>query len=91
MPEINFSVRLPDGETMECYSPSTVVREHFHTGEIMPMNEFVQRSRVALTAASERVNAKFGFYCTSASAQLQEILERTRPYPENSTVEILSI
>jgi uncharacterized repeat protein (TIGR04042 family) len=46
---------------------------------------------VALTAASERVNAKFGFYCTSASAQLQEILERTRPYPENSTVEILSI
>ena len=91
MPEINFTVRLPDGETMDCYSPSTIVHEHFRVGEAMPMSEFVRRSRAALAAASERVRARYGFYCNSAAAQLETILERSRAYPESAEVKIISI
>jgi uncharacterized repeat protein (TIGR04042 family) len=91
MPEITFTVRLPDGAKMECYSPSTIVRDYFHTGEVMPMNEFVNRSKTALNEASERVKAKYGFACSSAMAQLHKILETNQRYPEGGEVEIVSI
>lgn len=88
---MTFIVRLPDGAKMECYSPSTIVRDYFRTGEIMPMNEFVNRSKSALTQASDRVKAKYGFACSSAMAQLNKILETDQRYPEGGEVEIVSI
>lgn len=91
MPEITFTVRLPDGAKMECYSPSTVVRKYFRTGESMPMNEFVSRSKTALNEASDRVKAKYGFSCSSAMSQLSQILETNQRYPEGGEVEIVSI
>jgi uncharacterized repeat protein (TIGR04042 family) len=91
MPEITFIVRLPDGVKMECYSPSTIVRDYFRAGESMPMIEFVNRSKSALNQASERVKAKYGFECSSAMAQINRILETNQRYPEGGQVEILSI
>ncbi len=91
MPEITFIVRLPDGAKMECYSPSTIVRKYFQTGEILPMNEFVNRSKTALNEASDRVKAEYGFACSSAMAQLNQILEINQCYPEGGEVEIVSI
>jgi len=44
----------------------TVVHRYFAAGEEMPVAEFLQRSRAALAAASERVRAKFGYSCSSA-------------------------
>jgi uncharacterized repeat protein (TIGR04042 family) len=91
MPEIIFTIELPDGVKRECYSPSTVVLNHFHQGEEMSVAEFVVRSRQAFAAASERVRAKFGFACSSAAAQLAEIEDWTRAYASDSTVRILHI
>ncbi len=76
MPEMTFSVRWPDESVSHCYSPSLVVKEHLAVGQSYPLADFVDRARTALTIASDRVRAKYGFACTSAAAQLDEI-ERT--------------
>ena len=91
MPEVFFTVELPDGATKECYSPSSVVRHYFVKGEEMPVMEFVRRSRHALAEASERVRAKFGFGCSSAAAQLSEIERWSRSYTHDAVIRIISI
>ena len=91
MPEVTFTIQLPDGETRECYSPSTVVRDYFGPGEEMPAAEFLERSRKALGEASERVRAKYGFGCASAAAQLASIEEWVRDSPGGGVVRILHI
>ncbi len=91
MPEVLFTIELPDGATKQCYSPSSVVREYFAEGEAMPVAEFRDRSRKALAEASERVRAKFGFSCSSAASQLAEIERFTRAFPGDQIVRILSI
>jgi uncharacterized repeat protein (TIGR04042 family) len=57
----------------------------------MPVTEFVTRSRKAFSEASERVRARFGFYCSSASAQLADIERWTLEYPDNATIRIIHI
>ena len=73
MPEMLFHVRWPDQTETACYSPSLVVREHLTPGQPYAVAEFVNRSREALTIASERVRAKYGFACSSALDQLARI------------------
>jgi len=73
MPELRFSVRWPDGSVDECYSPSTVVKEHLQAGADYPLAEFLARSRAALHGASERVRARYGYSCSSAMEQLARI------------------
>jgi uncharacterized repeat protein (TIGR04042 family) len=75
MPEMRFRVRWPDDSIMNCYSPSLVIKKFFNVGQAYPLDEFVRRSREALTIASERVKEKFGFYCTGATGQLAQIEE----------------
>ena len=91
MPEVLFTIKLPDGVTKECYSPSSVVRNYFAEGEEMPVSEFLARSRQALAEASERVRAKFGFSCSSAANQLEEIELLTRNYSPDGIVRILHV
>jgi uncharacterized repeat protein (TIGR04042 family) len=91
MPEVIFTVELPDGATKECYSPSSIVRTYFAQGEEMPLAEFVRRSRKALAEASERVRAKFGFGCSSAAGQLGEIEDWSRSYTQDAVIRIVSI
>jgi uncharacterized repeat protein (TIGR04042 family) len=91
MPEVFFTVQLPDGVSKDCYSPSSIVRRYFASGEEMPVTEFLTRSRKAFGEASERVRARFGFYCSSASAQLADIERWTREYPNNATIRIIHI
>ncbi|MEV4596461.1 MSMEG_0570 family nitrogen starvation response protein [Amycolatopsis sp. NPDC049253] len=80
MPEVVFRVRWPDSSVQRCYSPSTVVEQHFAAGEAYPVAEFVERSRAALTLASERVLAQFGFPCSRAAAQLADIERRAETF-----------
>jgi uncharacterized repeat protein (TIGR04042 family) len=91
MPEIVFTIQLPDGMTKECYSPSSVVRKHFQPDEEMSVAEFLARSRLAFAAARDRVRAKFGFACSSAAAQLASIEDWTRSYASDATIRILQI
>jgi len=76
MPEMRFVVVWPDGEKEQCYSPSLVIKDYFAEGEAYPIEVFMERSRTALTIASERVRAKYGHSCSLALGQLSR-LERT--------------
>lgn len=73
MPEMTFTVRWPDGSTQRCYSPSLVMHDYLTPGSDYAIPDFVERSRAALTEASDRVRAKYGFACSSAAATLHEI------------------
>jgi uncharacterized repeat protein (TIGR04042 family) len=76
MPEIRFQIQWPDGSQDLCYSPSLVVKEYFTPGADYDLADFAQRSRTALTIASDRVHAKFGFPCSLALNQLQKIEDK---------------
>lgn len=73
MPEMRFRIRWPDGSSETCYSPSLVIKDHFSIGAAYPLADFLERSRVALGIASERVKAKWGVPCRRAIAQLARI------------------
>ncbi len=91
MPEVTFTVRLPDGDFRYCYSPSTIVKTYFEKGEVMPASDFIEKSRKALTEASERVREKFGFSCTAASASLADIEQWAGDLPPATPLTILHI
>lgn len=82
MPAVQFFIRWPDGKEDKCYSPSTVIREYFKPGDKMPLSEFVQRSEAGLTNASERVAARYGYFCSSASDQLQLIRQQAESFDD---------
>jgi uncharacterized repeat protein (TIGR04042 family) len=73
MPEMRFRIRWPDGSSETCYSPSLVIKDYFSVGTAYPLADFLERSRVALGIASERVKAKYGMCCRRAMAQLARI------------------
>ena len=73
MPETYWTVRWPDGTEERLYSPSSVVAELFTPGETYPLDDFLTRARIAMERASNRVEKKFGFACSSAMAQLDAI------------------
>ncbi|MBW4023018.1 MAG: MSMEG_0570 family nitrogen starvation response protein [Proteobacteria bacterium] len=82
MPEITFDIRWPDDTSESCYSPSLVVREHLAVGACYPLPEFLARCRTALTIASDRVQAKYGFPCARAQSQLQRIEARATGFAD---------
>jgi len=88
MPEMTFEVRWPDGQVTDCYSPSLVMHDFLTAGESYPLADFVARSTTALGVASERVQAKYGFACTSALQQEAEIRELAAAQP-GGVVEVL--
>lgn len=91
MPETRFTVCWPDGQVDECYSPSTVVSEFLEPNTSYPLEDFLARCRIALERASLRVEAKFGFRCTSADAQLSEIERKASSFATPANVTCISI
>jgi uncharacterized repeat protein (TIGR04042 family) len=73
MPEMTFRVRWPDGAIESCYSPSLVVKDFLQPRQTYPLADFLARSRSALSIASDRVEAKYGFRCSRALRQLARI------------------
>lgn len=90
MPEMRFLVRWPDGREQSCYSPSLVMHDYLQTGTEYTVDEFVERTSQALTAASDRVLATFGMRCTSAAQQIEEIHDVSAAYPTGA-VRVLSM
>jgi uncharacterized repeat protein (TIGR04042 family) len=88
VPEVLFTVRWPDDSTDECYSPSLVVEEFFEPGVNYPLDAFVDLSRQALTEASQRVRARYGFLCSRAEAQLSEIERRAGEFQQTGDVTV---
>lgn len=73
MPELRFRITWPDGSRETCYSPSTVIRDHFQAGLEYPMPDFLARCRAGLNAASDRVRLLYGVPCALALGQLARI------------------
>ncbi|MEA5544555.1 MSMEG_0570 family nitrogen starvation response protein, partial [Limnoraphis robusta CCNP1324] len=73
MPSVAFTVRWPDGLVQECSSPSRSIERVLVAGAAYPVGEFVRRCDAALAEAEERVRARYGFACTAARGQAQEI------------------
>ncbi len=91
MPEVLFTLQLPDGEIKSCYSPSSIVRDYFKPGQEITAAEFLKSSREAFSKASERVRMKYGFACSAAAAQLDEIEEWGGKLAPESIIRILKI
>jgi putative flavoprotein involved in K+ transport len=93
MPETHFTLRWPDGFEERCYSPSSVIGELLSAGTSYPMKDFLHRTRIALVRASNRVEAKYGFACSSAMAQLDQIEARAATFDgqDDATVTCLNI
>lgn len=75
MPEMHFRVKWPSGKVEDCYSPSYIVEEYLAEGAEYDVADFVTRVRTALSIASERVLARYGFECSSALDQLRAVEE----------------
>lgn len=93
MPEMHFRVKWPNGHTEDCYSPSYIVEEHLNEGAEYEVDDFVARVRTALSIASERVFAKYGFECSSAIDQLRAVEETAsslEPTARSGKVAVLS-
>ena len=91
MPEMTFQVRWPDGRTQRCYSPSLVMHDYLTVGAEYTVADFVDRSNTALTEASERVRAKFGFACTSAAETNARIVSAAAHFDPTATVTVVSM
>ena len=91
MPETFFKVRWTSGETSDCYSPSTVVREFFQAGQELTVDNFVKVSGEALSQASERVRSKYGYACSSAMDQLRPIRLMAGGFQGSEIVRIIRV
>ena len=91
MPEINFKIQWSDGTQQTCYSPSLVVKQYFNPGEIYSLTEFVEKSRTALNIASDRVKKAYGFPCSRALGQLQQIESKAAEYQNLPEPKVLFI
>lgn len=80
MPEMRFVIAWPDGREETCYSPSLVIRDYFEEGQTYPIRDFLDRSRRALSIASDRVEAKYGYPCSLARGQLARIEDAASPF-----------
>ena len=88
MPEMRFRIRWPDGRLETCYSPSLVIKDYFVPGESYGLSEFLDRSRTALSIASERVRAKYGRPCPRALGELARLEMMARAYTPDARVKL---
>lgn len=92
MPEMYFTVQWPDGAQERCYSPSLVIGEHLAVGSAYELQDFVARCDLALSEASQRVEQKYGYFCTSAIDQLGQIKDRAKTFDPSTfpSVQVLA-
>jgi uncharacterized repeat protein (TIGR04042 family) len=88
---MTVTVRWPDGQVVEHYSPSLVMHDHLRPGTAYTTEDFARRAQAALAEAGERVRLKYGFQCTSAAESAREVRELAAGYPPGATVEVLDM
>lgn len=90
MPETRMAFRWPDGADAVCWSPSTIIRDHFKADEALPLDAFVAQAETALHAASERVRERYGSPCGIAARELKTLRTVAAEKPAGDVL-ILSI
>jgi len=88
MPEMYFRLRWPDAAETNHYSPSLVIKDYFVLGQALEVPAFLERMRTALTIASDRVEAKYGFACSRARGSLADIERQATPFLSNSDARV---
>lgn len=88
MPEMFFTVEWPDGVQDRCYSPSLVISDHLAVGSDYELKDFVARCDAALTQASQRVQQKYGYACSSALDQLGQIKQRAEAFASSESARV---
>lgn len=78
MPSVNFTVKWPNGETSQFYSPSTVIYDYLSPNQRYNVADFVKQVENGLSQASERVRARYGFACSAALDNLASIKQHIR-------------
>ncbi|HSZ38384.1 MAG TPA: MSMEG_0570 family nitrogen starvation response protein [Trebonia sp.] len=91
MPEMTVTVRWPGGRVEEHYSPSLVMHDHLRPGITYAAGDFARRALAGLAEASERVRAKYGYYCTGAAETARRIEELAAACPSGAAVEVLAM
>lgn len=91
MPEVHFTIRWPNGIEETCYSPSTAIHQHLSVGQSYLVADFLDRARAGLQAASNRVEAKFGYHCSSALDQLARIEMQAALQPQSGQVACIAM
>ncbi len=91
MPAVNFRVRWPDNSESDCYSPSTIIHDYLKANEVLTIAEFVERSRIGLGAASDRVRQRYGFACSSAMDQLAWIEGHCNTFEPGAIIKIVAM
>ena len=88
MPEMQFRIRWPDGSENLCYSPSLVIEDHLSVGTSYPLDDFLQRTDIALKIASDRVQQKYGMPCSRAISQLAQIRQHATCFIEDKAASV---
>ena len=73
MPSVNFTVKWPNGEVHQYYSPSTIIYDYLRVGQVYSLTDFVTQVENGLEQASERVRLRYGFACSAAMDNLASI------------------
>ena len=73
MPSVNFTVKWPNGEVNQYYSPSTIIYDYLRVGQVYSLTDFVTQVENGLEQASERVRLRYGFACSAAMDNLASI------------------
>ena len=91
MPEVHFRVLWPDGSVDQCYSPSSVIYDHLSGDQSYSVEDFMARTRQALTLASKRVEQIYGYPCSRANAQLSAFEHRQGRFTPTDLVTCLDL
>lgn len=91
MTETTYTAELPDGSFQPCYSPSSVVKNYFKAGQVVPAAEFITLSRTALAEASQRIDPNLGISRTAASKSFADIERWAGALPPDTPLTILHI
>lgn len=78
-------IEWPDATPDRVYSPSSVIREFFESGDRLSIAEFETQITRALTRARERVREVYGMECTAASAELQRVQAALQTFQDDAT------
>ena len=88
MPEIEFTIRWPDGETRRCISPSRSIEGAIVTGARYPVDELVRRVRDAIELGSARLRELRGFGCSAATQLVDELRATAETFSADQLVAI---
>jgi uncharacterized repeat protein (TIGR04042 family) len=88
LPELYLTVRWPDASQSRAYSPSSIVADYFAPGETLTVADFTARAAASMQAASDRVQARYGFACSRAAATLDELQTRAARYAEQADAQV---